>query len=72
MPRGKVKWFSIEKGYGFIRPDDGGTDVFIHRNNIEGLGWGEGLREGEDVEYELERTTKGLNAQNLHRLSDSY
>ena len=69
MPRGKVKWFSVDKGFGFIKPDDGSQDVFVHRNNIPNLGWDEGLRDGEDVEYEVERTPKGLSAQNVQRVT---
>ena len=68
MPRGKVKWFNTEKGYGFIAPEDGSKDVFVHRNNVEGLGWEEALRDGEEVEYEVEQTPKGLSAQNVQRL----
>ena len=68
MPRGKVKWFNTEKGYGFIAPEDGSNDVFVHRNSVEGLGWEEGLKEGEEVEYEVERTPKGLSAQNVQRM----
>lgn len=70
MPTGKVKWFSVERGYGFINPNDGSKDVFVHRNNVEGLGWDEGLRDGEEVEYEVERTPKGVNAVNIIRISD--
>lgn len=70
MQRGRVKWFSAEKGYGFIEPQDGSKDVFVHRNNIEGLGWDEGLRDGEEVEYEIERTPKGLSAQNVTRVEN--
>jgi len=40
---GKVKWFDAEKGFGFIQPDEGGKDIFVHRNNIENLGFQEGL-----------------------------
>jgi len=69
--RGRVKWFNIEKGYGFIEPNDGSKDVFVHRNNVPGLGWDEGLREGEEVSYEVERTPKGLSAMNVERLSRS-
>ena len=69
MARGRVKWFSIDKGYGFIEPDDGSRDVFVHRNNIDGLGWNEGLRDGEEVEFDVERTPKGLSAQNVTRMS---
>lgn len=68
MQYGKVKWFDSEKGFGFIEPEDGGKDVFVHRNNIENLGYNEGLREGEEVEFEVEETPKGLSAQNVQRL----
>lgn len=68
MARGKVKWFSVEKGFGFIEPADGSKDVFVHRSNIQGLGWDEGLRDGEEVEYDVERTPKGLSASNVERL----
>ncbi|MFQ5569357.1 MAG: cold-shock protein [Rhodothermales bacterium] len=67
MARGKVKWFNVDKGFGFIEPMDGSKDVFVHRNNIKGLGWDEGLRDGEEVEYDVERTPKGLSAQNVQR-----
>ncbi len=70
MARGKVKWFSVDKGFGFIEPDDRSNDVFVHRNNINGLGWDEGLRDGEPVEYDVERTPKGLSATNVERLED--
>ena len=69
MARGRVKWFSIDKGYGFIEPEDGSRDVFVHRNSVDGLGWDEGLRDGEEVQYEVERTPKGLSAQNVQRMS---
>jgi CspA family cold shock protein len=68
MARGKVKWFNTEKGFGFIEPNDGSKDVFVHRNNVAGLGWEEGLREGEEVDYEIERTPKGLSAQSVQLL----
>ena len=68
MARGKVKWFNTEKGFGFIAPDDGGKDVFVHRNNVEGLGWEEGLNDGEEVEFDVEQTPKGLSAQNVQRV----
>lgn len=71
MAQGKVKWFSAEKGYGFITPNDGGKDVFVHRNSVEGLGWDEGLRDGEDVTFEVERTPKGLSAQNVQRVGSA-
>ena len=68
MPRGRVKWFNIDKGFGFIAPDDGSRDVFVHRSAIEGLGWQEGLQEGEEVDFDVEQTPKGLSAQNVQRV----
>lgn len=63
MERGNVKWFSPEKGYGFITPEDGSKDVFVHHSEVPG----EDLREGEEVEYDVEQTPKGLNAVNVQR-----
>ena len=68
MARGRVKWFSTEKGFGFIEPQDGSKDVFVHRSQVHGLGWDEGLRDGEEVEYDVEQTPKGLSAQNVERV----
>lgn len=68
MAKGKVKWFNVEKGFGFIEPDEGGKDVFVHRNNVAGLGWNDGLQDGEEVEYEVESTPKGLAAMNVQRM----
>ncbi|MFL6058617.1 MAG: cold-shock protein, partial [Rubrobacteraceae bacterium] len=50
MAQGTVKWFSDEKGYGFISPDDGGEDLFVHHNGIEGTGY-KSLEEGAKVSY---------------------
>ena len=61
--------FNIEKGFGFIIPDEGGKDVFVHRNNVEGLGWNDGLRDGEEVEFEVEQTPRGLAAMNVQRMT---
>ncbi len=69
MAHGKVKWFNADKGFGFIEPTDGSKDVFVHRNNVAGLEWDDGLRDGEDVEYEVERTPKGLSATNVQRVN---
>lgn len=60
--KGKVKWFDAEKGFGFIQPDEGGKDIFVHRNNVENLGFQEGLEDGEAVEFNVEETPKGLSA----------
>ena len=66
---GTVKWFSNEKGYGFIeRPD--GEDVFVHHSNILGDGF-KTLDEGETVEYEVEDAEKGPKALNVVREGDS-
>ena len=65
MPQGKVKFFDSEKGFGFIKPDDGSKDVFVHRNNIENLDYNQGLEDDEAVEFEVEETPKGLSAINV-------
>ena len=65
MKQGKVKFFDTQKGFGFIAPDDGGKDVFVHRNNVENLGYDQGLEDGEAVEFEVEETPKGLSAINV-------
>jgi len=68
MKQGKVKWFDIQKGFGFIAPEDGGKDVFVHRNNVENLGYNQGLEDDEAVEFEVEETPKGLSAVNVKSL----
>ena len=60
MPSGTVKFFNRRKGFGFIIPDDGSRDVFVHYSASE-----EKLNEGYKVNYELEETDKGLNAINV-------
>ncbi len=65
-PEGTVKWFSQEKGYGFITPDDGGEDLFVHYTAIEGSGF-RGLEEGEKVTYEATQGRKGMQAENVSR-----
>ena len=67
MQRGTVKWFSSEKGFGFIQPEDGGDDVFVHHSNVPG----DDLSDGERVEYETEQTPKGLSALNVSRVEDT-
>ncbi len=52
MSTGTVKWFNVQKGYGFIQPDDGGKDVFVHISAVERAGLST-LREGQKVSYEM-------------------
>jgi CspA family cold shock protein len=61
MARGTVKWFSSEKGYGFITPDDGSKDLFVHHSGIAGEGY-KSLSEGQKVEYEASQGQKGPQA----------
>ncbi|MDR8391418.1 cold-shock protein [Halalkalibaculum sp. DA3122] len=68
MQQGTVKWFDTEKGFGFIKPNEGGKDIFVHRNNVENLGYNQGLEDGENVEFEVEETPKGLSAINVQSL----
>jgi CspA family cold shock protein len=58
MPSGTVKWFNATKGYGFIQPDDGSKDVFVHVSAVERAGLSE-LREGQKVQYDIERGQQG-------------
>jgi cold shock protein len=64
MPTGVVKWFSDEKGFGFITPDDGGQDAFVHFSAIVGDGF-RTLAEGAKVEYDLGEGPKGPQATNV-------
>ncbi|MFQ5644293.1 MAG: cold-shock protein [Thiogranum sp.] len=64
MATGTVKWFNEAKGFGFISQDDGGDDVFVHFNAIQGSGF-KTLAEGQPVTYEIEKGPKGLQAANV-------
>jgi CspA family cold shock protein len=66
MAQGTVKWFSQEKGYGFITPADGGEDLFVHYSAIEGTGFKD-LEEGEKLTYEATQGRKGLQAENVSK-----
>ena len=66
MATGTVKWFNADKGYGFITPDDGGKDLFVHHTAIVGEGF-RTLGEGEQVEFEVTQGPKGLAAANVTR-----
>jgi CspA family cold shock protein len=65
MATGTVKWFSDEKGYGFITPDGGGKDLFVHHTGIAGEGF-RSLAEGAKVEFESTEGAKGPQATNVH------
>jgi cold shock protein len=64
MVQGTVKWFSEEKGYGFIEPDDGGEDLFVHYSGIAGSGF-RSLEEGTKVSYEATRGKRGMQAESV-------
>jgi CspA family cold shock protein len=68
MAQGTVKWFNAEKGFGFISPDGGGSDVFVHYSAIDASGF-RTLDENQRVEFEVGQGTKGPQAQAVRILS---
>ncbi len=66
MAKGKVKWFSNQKGYGFITPETG-SDVFVHFSVIQGDGY-KTLKEGDAVEFDVENGPKGEQAKNVTKI----
>ena len=59
MSRGTVKWFNAAKGFGFITPEDGGNDLFVHQSEIQSSGGSATLKDGQEVEYEVGEGKKG-------------
>ena len=66
--KGKVKWFNASKGYGFLERPDGESDVFVHYSAIQGEGF-RTLEEGDLVEFTIAKTDKGLQAENVRKVS---
>jgi CspA family cold shock protein len=67
MPTGTVKWFNPDKGFGFIHPDNGDADVFVHHSGIASEGY-RSLDEGQRVQFEVAQGKKGLQATNVVKL----
>ncbi len=65
MAQGTVKWFNADKGYGFIAPDDGTADVFVHHSAIEADGY-RSLQDNQRVEYNVTQGAKGPQAEQVH------
>ena len=70
MPTGKVKWFNNAKGYGFILPEEGGEDLFVHYSSIQMEGY-KTLKAGQVVDYETVKSQKGFHAVNIRALEDA-
>lgn len=68
MARGTTKWFNDSKGFGFIAPDDGGEDVFVHFSAIQSEGF-KSLKEGDKVEFDVTEGPKGKQASNVRKVA---
>lgn len=68
MPTGKVKWFDPNKGYGFIEPDDGSDDVFVHHSEVQGTD----PRDGQTVEFDVREGPRGLKAVDVQTPDQSF
>ena len=64
MPKGKVKWFNSTKGYGFIEPEEGDKDIFVHISAVRSAGLGD-LEDGEEVEFDVVENDGKTSAENL-------
>ena len=69
MTKSKVKWFNGKKGYGFIVSPDWGEDIFVHYSNIVLEQEFKSLKQGAEVEFDIENTSKGLQAKNVREVS---
>jgi len=67
MPKGTVKWFNDQKGFGFITPEDGSADLFVHHSAIQGGGF-RTLAENDKVEFEVGQGPKGPRAENVVKI----
>jgi CspA family cold shock protein len=68
MATGTLKWFNATKGYGFIQPDDGSKDVFVHVSDVQRSGL-QGLNEGDKIDFEMQKGQQGkISAGNLRKI----